>query len=127
MDAKDRGRCYHYTHRTRVSEHDPQANPAQRSAYVNWVAHISVKTDHDQALGRGEWCWASTSRPGEIPNAPKGDREAEHGRDGCEPAPTCSARNLDRESEPALKQPEPEGEPPSARRQRRACCQPSPH
>src|SRR5262249_30171499 len=78
MDAKDCRRCYHYTDRTRASEHDPQPNPARRSTYENWVAHIFVKTDHHQPLGRGERCWASASRAGETPNAPKGHREAEH-------------------------------------------------
>src|SRR5438445_7223853 len=55
--------------RVRMSENNPQPDPADHEADVHRVTHVSVEAHHYQSLRWSERRRRSASRPPEVPNA----------------------------------------------------------
>ena len=81
-----------------AAEDDPQADPAGEEADVHGIADIAVKADDHEALRGSDGRGCTVAGPAEIPNATKGDGEAEDGGNCGEPAPASGVEGCGSEA-----------------------------
>jgi len=82
----------------RVAEEDPEADPASEKTDVHGIADIAVKADDHEALRGSDGSGCTVAGPAEIPNATKGDCEAEDGGNCGEPAPASGVEGCGSEA-----------------------------
>ena len=108
-----------------MGEDDPEADPASEKADVHGIADIAVKADDHEVLRGSDGSGCTTAGPAEIPNATKGDCEAEDGGNCGEPAPASGVEGGGSEAQPNGKKPEPQDEESDADDERSAGGEPA--